>query len=168
MKDFKGQLWSGPAVLVEPGSRTERLRSEWMTFILGLILMIMWFNVGIDKYFHWETHYRAFLNQPLPKDWAIYLAYLLPFLELLLGLLLFFPKSRWFGFLCSSILLSSFSTYVGLVWIGAFPVVPCSCAGLFRRLLWGEHLLVNLAFLLISLIGIYQGHPTKEFKSIKT
>lgn len=168
MKDLKRQILSSPILPGAPLTMAYSIRQAWIAYLLGLSLMVMWFYVGIDKYFHWEPHYRAFLNQPLPKVWATNLAYLVPFLELILGLLLFFPKSRWFGFLGSSILLSSFTTYVGLVWIGAFPEVPCSCAGLFRRLLWGEHLLLNLAFLLISLVGLYQGYPTKEIEQIKT
>jgi len=131
------------------------MKRDWIIYFISLPVMILWIYVGMDKFFNWEEHYRAFLNQPLPQNWSTRLATILPTLELLLGGFLLFPRFRWFGFLGSVLLLAAFSTYVGLVWIGVFPEVPCSCAGIFRQLLWGGHVIVNLIFLLLSLIGLY-------------
>ena len=124
-------------------------------FYLSLPVLALWGYSALDKYIHWQESYRAFLNQPFPSHWAELLAYAVPLLEFMLVILLIFPKSRWWGFLGSILLLNSFTLYVGMVWIGVFPTVPCNCAGLINLLDWEGHLALNLGFLTLSIAGLW-------------
>lgn len=124
-------------------------------FYLSLPILTLWGYTAFDKMIHWEDSYRAFLNQPFPGHWAALLAYTVPSLEILLVLLIIFPKTRWWGFLGSALLLNSFTVYVGMVWIGVFPETPCNCAGLINLLNWEGHLILNLAFLFLSVLGLW-------------
>ena len=54
----------------------------------------------------------------------------------------------------SSLVLTVFTTYVGLIWVGAFPRVPCSCAGILESLGWAEHFGLNLICIGIAAIGL--------------
>ena len=123
-------------------------------FYLSLPLLALWGYTAFDKFIHWQESYRAFLNQPFPRQWAEVLAYTIPGVEILLLILLIFPKSRWWGFLGSLLLLTSFTVYVGMVWIGVFPEVPCNCAGLINLLNWESHLVLNLGCLIIAIAGL--------------
>lgn len=120
-----------------------------------ILLIVLWTYTGLDKLIRFEQSRKTFLNQPFPNEIEEILAYGIPGVELLIALLLLFSVTRWWGFLGSILLLTVFTTYVGMIWVGAFPRVPCSCAGILESLGWGEHLVLNLIFIWVSVLGIY-------------
>ncbi|WP_396127661.1 MauE/DoxX family redox-associated membrane protein [Algoriphagus halophytocola] len=73
---------------------------------------------------------------------------------MLIALLLLFSITRWWGYLGSILLLTVFTTYVGLIWVGAFPRVPCNCAGILESLGWLEHFVLNMICIGIAVWGI--------------
>ncbi|WP_439490208.1 MauE/DoxX family redox-associated membrane protein [Algoriphagus sp.] len=123
--------------------------------IPSILLILLWTYTGLDKIIHWETSRKAFHNQTFPAELAEVLAYAVPTVELLIALLLLFSVSRWWGYLSSILLLTVFTTYVGLIWVGAFPRVPCNCAGILESLGWEVHFWLNNVMIVISIIGLY-------------
>jgi uncharacterized membrane protein YphA (DoxX/SURF4 family) len=118
------------------------------------ILILVWAYTGLDKLVRFEGSRKAFHNQTFPSELAEVLTYITPVAELLLALLLLFSVSRWWGYLGSILLLSVFTTYVGLIWVGAFPRVPCNCAGLIDSMGWAAHFWMNLGLIGISVLGL--------------
>ena len=131
--------------------------------ISGLILIIIWTYSGMDKLVRFTDSRNAFHNQTFPAELAEVLTYAVPITELLIALLLLFSVTRWWGFLSSILLLTIFTTYVGLIWVGAFPRVPCNCAGILESLGWAEHFMLNLLLLALGIFGLYQ-NPRKKPK----
>lgn len=118
------------------------------------ILILVFGYTGLDKLIRWKTSYQAFHNQTFPSELADILAYTIPVIELLIATLLHFSVTRWWGYLGSTLLLTVFITYVGLIWVGAFPRVPCNCAGIIESLGWAEHFVLNLGLIGISVLGL--------------
>jgi uncharacterized membrane protein YphA (DoxX/SURF4 family) len=129
--------------------------------IPAFLLILLWIYTGLDKIIRFEESRRAFHNQTFPSELAEVLAYVIPVAELLLTLLLLFSVTRWWGYLGSILLLSVFTTYVGLIWVGAFPRVPCNCAGLIDSMGWAEHFWMNLGLVGISVLGLKLEHVDK-------
>lgn len=123
--------------------------------ISSILLILLWGYTGLDKILRWEESRKAFHNQTFPAELAEILAYAVPTIELLIALLLLFSVSRWWGYLSSILLLTVFTTYVGLIWVGAFPRVPCNCAGILESLGWEAHFWLNSVMIGISIIGLY-------------
>lgn len=128
---------------------------------ISSILILVFIYTGLDKLVRWETSWNAFHNQPFPAHLTEVLAYAVPLCELMIALLLVFSKTRWLGLLASSLLLSVFTTYVGLIWMGAFPQVPCSCAGILDSLGWAEHFWLNIFLICLSVYGLYEDSTKK-------
>lgn len=118
-------------------------------------LIVVWGYTGFEKFIRFEQTQKAFLNQPLPNWLEAYLAYLIPGLELLIALLLLFSSTRWWGYLGSILILTVFITYVGMIWVGVFPRVPCNCAGIIESLGWAEHFLLNLLLIGLAILGLW-------------
>jgi len=55
----------------------------------------------------------------------------------------------------SLILMMAFTIYTVTVLLHAFRYVPCSCGGVIKKLTWPQHLVFNLFFVAISLLGIW-------------
>lgn len=137
---------------------------RWLKLIPSIFLIVLWGFTGLEKFLRFESSRKAFLNQPMPNDLEEVLAIGVPALELLLALLLLFQVSRWWGYLGSLLLLSVFTTYVGLIWVGAFPRVPCSCAGFMESMGWAEHFFLNLGLMGLAVYGLWKGSslPTAD------
>ncbi|SFT96293.1 DoxX-like family protein [Algoriphagus locisalis] len=121
---------------------------------LSILLILVWTYTGLDKLIRWEASRKAFHNQTFPSELAEILAYAVPITELLIASLLLFSVSRWWGYLSSILLLTVFTTYVGLIWVGAFPRVPCNCAGILESMGWESHFWMNLGFIGVAVWGL--------------
>ncbi|MFC5623628.1 MauE/DoxX family redox-associated membrane protein [Algoriphagus winogradskyi] len=126
-----------------------------MDKIISTVLILLWTYTGLDKLIRFESSRKAFHNQTFPADLAEILAYIVPIVELMIALLLLFSVTRWWGYLSSILLLTVFTTYVGLIWVGAFPRVPCNCAGILESLGWTEHFWMNLVCIGMGVWGLY-------------
>lgn len=126
-----------------------------MDKIASIPLIILWTYTGFDKLLRWKDSRNAFHNQTFPAELAEVLAYAVPIVELLIALLLLFSVTRWWGYLGSILLLTVFTTYVGLIWVGAFPRVPCNCAGILESLGWAEHFWMNLGLIGVGVWGLW-------------
>jgi len=120
-----------------------------------VLLIAVWCYTASDKLIRFGESRNAFRNQTFPVELAEILSYAVPGVELLLALLLLFSVTRWWGYLGSVLLLTVFITYVGLIWVGAFPRVPCNCAGILESLGWAEHFWINLGLIGMAVYGIW-------------
>jgi uncharacterized membrane protein YphA (DoxX/SURF4 family) len=118
------------------------------------ILILVFGYTGLEKLMRFGDSRKAFLNQPMPNELEEVLAYAVPGVELLLALLLLFSVTRWWAYLGSILLLTVFITYVGLIWVGAFPRVPCNCAGLIDSMGWAAHFWMNLGLIGLAVWGM--------------
>ena len=123
--------------------------------IPATLLILLWIYAGMDKILRFESSRKAFHNQVFPSELAEILSYAVPGVELLIALLLLFSVTRWWGYLGSVLLLTVFITYVGMIWVGAFPRIPCNCAGILESLGWAEHFWMNLGLIGMAVYGIW-------------
>jgi len=92
------------------------------------------------------------------------LVWALPFTELAIVALLIFDRTRLAGLYAAFIVMIAFTFYTAVVLMHVFKYIPCSCGGIIKNLSWQQHLVFNLFFVLISLIGILK-YPMKTSKN---
>ena len=84
-----------------------------------------------------------------------------PLIELAIPALLWFERTRPYAWYLSLFILISFTIY--LVFLDYyFPGTPCSCGGLFEKLTFTQHLLLNLMLILMNLVPIYSKYRNKN------
>ena len=119
------------------------------------LLAALFTYTAVSKVYDWKATKTALFNQVIP-DWSKeILLYGLPGIEILVSILLLLPRFRKMGFMLSLLLMSLFTGYVGWIWLGWAPKVPCSCGGVLESMDWGTHLVFNLVFLGISILGYW-------------
>ena len=105
-------------------------------------------------------------QSPMLTRYAVFLAWAVPLLELVISAMLIVPGTRLVGLYASFSLLVMFTTYIVLA--SRFSeYVPCSCGGVLEVMTWTQHLIFNIAFTLIGFVGILV-HPNKLPLSAKT
>lgn len=89
---------------------------------------------------------------PFVRSMGIVPAILIPVSELLLAVLLL-SANQLPALVASLVLLFAFTAYIGVSLLFHSPL-PCSCGGVIASMSWTQHLVFNLLFILIALIGI--------------
>ncbi|MEC7769819.1 MAG: MauE/DoxX family redox-associated membrane protein [Bacteroidota bacterium] len=118
-------------------------------FLLGILFIY----TASSKLMHLEIFQLRLERMPQLSPIAHWIAWLIPFTELVIAGLLLIPKYRLAGIYTSLILLGIFTGYIILV-LQTNDSVPCSCGGVLSALGWRDHILLNACFMAISLIAI--------------
>jgi putative oxidoreductase len=93
-------------------------------------------------------------NQIFPVAVANILTWVIPTIEIVLTFFLLFPNLRKIALWTSLFLLSAFTLYIGVVMTGVFGRIPCSCGGILKSMSYGTHLIFNLFFVSLALLGL--------------
>lgn len=90
---------------------------------------------------------------PYISRFAPLISWGVPFLELVIVGLLWFNRYRIMALYGSFILLGLFTGYIILV-LRYSDSIPCSCGGVISALGWKDHILLNISFMVLALLGI--------------
>jgi putative oxidoreductase len=129
------------------------------------LLILLFLYASISKFLDFKTFIDQMNNQPLPNSWTPFLVWGIPLLEIAISISLLFEYTRLIGLYASLILMIAFTLYTGIVLLHFFPYIPCSCGGVIRKLTWSQHLILNLFYVSLSILGIILQHR-KYFKPI--
>lgn len=134
--------------------------------IICTLLVFLFVYAAVSKLADVTTFTGDMNNQPLPAFLKPILVWAVPLTELIVVALLIFDITRLAGLYAALILMMAFTFYTTVVLLHFFAYIPCSCGGIIKNLSWQQHLVLNVFFVLISLIGILK-YPlkTQHFKT---
>ncbi|WP_316828614.1 MauE/DoxX family redox-associated membrane protein [Pedobacter miscanthi] len=122
--------------------------------VLACILVLLWLYTGLDKLADYNKYWHSMYLQVFPRSVLKIMVPAVPVMELGTAILFFIYRYRTLAYVLSLTLLTGFTTYVALIYLGYFPKRPCACAGLFEHMGWGGHLLVNGALTLVAAVAL--------------
>lgn len=120
-------------------------------------------------------HFKIELGQsPLLSAFAEWAAVLVPAAEYIACLLLIIPRFRLIGLFFAYGLMVMFTAYIFII-LNYTSFVPCSCGGVLEKLDWKSHMIFNLVFVCLAILGILlhvrrkkmNGHLIKRVKIIR-
>lgn len=132
----------------------KRLKEIQVSEILSGIMVILFVYTVISKLSDVEFFKYQLYNQVFSIKVAKALFILLPLSETVTTALLCFNKLRLYGLLCAILLMLAFTIYTALIALGKFDRVPCVCGGVIANMSWPIHLMFNIVFLTIAVIGL--------------
>ncbi|MEQ5790636.1 hypothetical protein J4E06_06215 [Muricauda sp. NFXS6] len=119
----------------------------------SLLLTILFVYTAVSKLIDLDTFQWRLERMPYISPYASLIAWAVPFLELTIAGLLWFPRYRILALYASFILLGCFTLYIVFV-LKFSDSIPCSCGGVISALGWKEHILLNSSFMVLALLGI--------------
>jgi len=122
--------------------------------IIGFMFIVLFAYAAFSKLFEFELFRAQIGKSPMITQYASLFAWAVPALEIVICLLLLFPKTRIIGFYCSFTLMFLFTGYIFMM-LKLSPYVPCSCGGILSGMGWTEHLFFNVGFTLLAIAGVY-------------
>lgn len=87
-----------------------------------------------------------------------------PVVEIIVSLLLIFPKTAKVGFWMFIVTMAAFTIYIisAMIWE---PKLPCHCGGAIEKLTWMQHVWFNLVFILLAAFALRLLKLSKSLKS---
>jgi hypothetical protein len=132
--------------------RTRKILLE----IICLLFFALFLYTAVSKAIDIERFKWALGKSPLFKNFKAWMPYPVIGIELIVAVLLLWPKARLTALYASMGLMGLFTAYV--IFVLQFSRVshhlPCSCGGVISQMNWSQHLFFNILFLGLSWLGI--------------
>lgn len=125
------------------------------------LLITMFAYAVVSKLIIFDSFRLQLYRQPFAHAIAGALAIALPAAEIAAVILLTISRTRRQGLFLSFALLGAFTLYILLILSGYWEKIPCPCGGVLSHFSWAQHLLFNLAFLLVSIAGLWATVPAE-------
>lgn len=134
--------------------------------IVILLYAILFLYTGISKLLDYSAFKETIADSPILAPIAKPIAWGLPWLEFVLTAMLFIPRWRLIGLYISLILMIAFTVYI-IALLLLDHNLPCSCGGILQLLTWPQHLILNIAFIILATWAIVLERKEKEHQAIK-
>lgn len=129
--------------------------AQMLLNVIVFLIVLLWTYTAASKLADFSAFKTEMANQPFSAGFTTLLIWSIPPVELLAAFLLLFDKTRLRGLYLSFFLMLLFTGYIGLVLLGYYERVPCSCGGVLKQLGWQAHFWFNKFFMFLSFSGIY-------------
>jgi hypothetical protein len=118
--------------------------------VTRFLLILLFIYTASSKIQTFHTFQGVLIKSPLiGKHLALYVAILIPAIEIVAAALLLFPKTTPKGFYVSTVLMGLFTFYVTYMVLFA-PKLPCVCGGIIKEMTWKQHIVFNTIIFLLS------------------
>jgi hypothetical protein len=122
---------------------------QFLKSIVASIFILLFTYTATSKVFEYSAFRAVLQPSPLIGHFAGFIAWTIPCIEIFIAGLLFYPRTMNVGLKASLTMMIIFSLYLGYM-IAFIPELPCSCGGVLKLLTWPQHLLFNLALMLLA------------------
>jgi putative oxidoreductase len=134
-------------------ARFIELKRNKIVEVISALFILLFVYTATSKLIWVEDLKSILVKYPLIGNFSNLVAWSLPIVELFVALSLFIPATRLKGLFASLILMSGFTLY--LIYMLLFtPSLPCTCGGMLQKLSWPQHLVLNVIYIILSLVAI--------------
>lgn len=135
--------------------------TQKIPLIVSLLFILLFVYAAISKLLDFETFQAQLEQSPIFGAFAAWVSRGVILFELLIACLLSSGTTRLLGFYLSFILMLLFTTYIAII-LNFAANVPCSCGGVLDALGWKAHLIFNVFFMGMALMGILIGRTHNQ------
>lgn len=132
--------------------------------IISWLFILLFFYAATSKLLDYEKFKAQMGQSSMLTPYVAFLAWAVPSFEVLIGLLLFIPRTMLIGLYASFTLMMVFTNYIAIMLVSGGKI-PCSCGGILQNMTWFEHLIFNILFATIAILGIIMKTKVSENKS---
>ena len=128
--------------------------------IICFLFIFLFVYAALSKLLDFQNFLAQLGQSPLLGRIVWWVAWIIPLTEILISIMLMLSRWRRLGLYASFCLMVMFTCYI--IAITRFSThIPCTCGGVLQNMRWNQHLVFNLGFVLLSLMGIllYDNQP---------
>lgn len=121
--------------------------------IISFSFIVLFTYAAVSKLVDAEQFKVQLGLSPLLTTFADEIVWLIPGAEIAIAVMLAIHKLRIIALHASFNLMVMFTSYIVAI-LEFSDFVPCSCGGVLSQLGWTEHLIFNVAFAILAIIGV--------------
>jgi uncharacterized membrane protein YphA (DoxX/SURF4 family) len=128
---------------------------------IAYLFVLLFIYAAVSKLLDFEN-FRVQLGQsPMLGAYAEFIIWAVPLLEILVAVALSIGRYRRTALLASYTLMVMFTVYIYTI-LNYSSFVPCSCGGVLEKMSWNEHLIFNIVFIVLALLGVFITSQNKQ------
>lgn len=124
------------------------------TEIIVALFVLLWVYAALSKLLDYETFKIQLGKSPLLTAFPGLVAIVVPLAELLFAGMLLISRLRLAGLYLSLFLMVLFTAYLVAILNFSY-YIPCSCGGILSGMSWDTHIIFNLVFVVLAILGIF-------------
>lgn len=129
------------------------MKKSTIVEIISALFILLFVYTAVSKLIKATRFENTISKSPLIKDFAETISIGLPVLEIVIAVLLVLPATRLIGLWSATVAMFVFTIYIG--YMLAFTTdLPCSCGGVLEQMTWRQHLVFNIALIVVGMLGI--------------
>ena len=132
--------------------------------IICFLFILLFTYAALTKLMDYQKFSVQIGQSPLLTNYAGLLAWAVPVGELVIAGMLAIIPLRKIGLYAAFTLMAMFTAYIVVI-LQFSEYVPCSCGGVLESLGWTEHLILNIGFVLLGIVGILLSTNKTDSKS---
>jgi len=134
--------------------------------VICILYILLFVYAAVNKFLVFDEFVIQIGQSPVLTAYAGWVAWVVPSLEILISLMLVIPRFRLLALYAAFTLMVMFTAYIFII-LNFSDYIPCSCGGVLEKLGWTEHLIFNIAFVILAFIGIIIMSPQKNDTTLK-
>lgn len=120
--------------------------------IICFLFVLLFVYAALIKWMDIQKFTVQLGQSPLLMAFADWFVWVVPTVELIISAMLVFRVTRLAGLYAAFTLMVMFTVYIVVILTYA-DHIPCSCGGILEDMQWNEHLIFNIAFVLLAATG---------------
>lgn len=129
------------------------MKRDIITEIICFLFIVLFVYAALVKLADVQKFSVQMGQSPMLMAFTPILVWVVPITELIVAAMLIFKRSRLVGLYAAFTLMVMFTMYIVII-LNFAEHVPCSCGGILEKMGWKEHLAFNVAFVLLSVVGV--------------
>lgn len=121
--------------------------------IAGYFFILLFVYAAVSKLMEFSNFQVQLAQSPLLSAYAGFVSYAVIIVELIIAVFLSINRTRLLGLYASFGLMISFTVYIYLI-LNFSEFIPCSCGGILEKMGWEEHMVFNIACVLLAIVAI--------------
>lgn len=121
--------------------------------VIAFLFIVLFLYTAGTKLTGYATFVAQIGKSPLLTHYSEFIAWVIPTVEILAAIMLIIPRTKLLGMYASFGLMLLFTLYVAAI-LTFSKELPCSCGGVISLLGWKSHLVFNIGFALLALVGV--------------
>jgi len=122
--------------------------------VITNLFILLFVYTAVSKIITFHTFEVVLSRSVLIGHFSKIVAWFIPAIEIIISLLLMFPKTKWLGLIGSFVLMIVFTSYL-IYMINSGSTLTCNCGGIIASLKWKQHIFLNIALIIIAGGGIW-------------
>lgn len=130
---------------------------------ISMLFILLFVYASVSKLITFTDFQTQLGQSPLLAAFAVPVSYGVIGIELATAGLLTWEKTRKLGLYTAYLLMVLFTTYIIII-LNFTSFTPCSCGGVLESLGWTEHIVFNVGFIILAILGViaYKNHDTNS------